>query len=76
MVESVYFIAMKIRELIVALEADGWWRAATKGSHRQFKHPTKPGRVTFPFHGGNEEIPGALLVSIEQQSGLTLRRRT
>ncbi|MDR3401986.1 MAG: type II toxin-antitoxin system HicA family toxin [Chthoniobacter sp.] len=67
---------MKTRDVIAALEAAGWRLVATKGSHRQYRHPTKPGRVTIPFHGGNEELVGALLASIEQQSGLNLRRRT
>lgn len=37
---------MKVREVIALLEEDGWYLAKTKGSHRQFKHPTKPGKVT------------------------------
>jgi predicted RNA binding protein YcfA (HicA-like mRNA interferase family) len=37
---------MKVKEIIKEIEADGWREAATSGSHRQFKHPTKPGRVT------------------------------
>jgi predicted RNA binding protein YcfA (HicA-like mRNA interferase family) len=39
---------MKVREVIKLLEEDGWYLKATKGSHRQYKHPTKPGRVTLP----------------------------
>jgi len=35
-----------VREIIKRLEQDGWKQVAQKGSHRQFKHPTKPGRVT------------------------------
>jgi predicted RNA binding protein YcfA (HicA-like mRNA interferase family) len=38
---------MKVREVIKLLEADGWYIVATKGSHRQYKHPTKQGRVTI-----------------------------
>ncbi len=37
---------MKVREAIKAIEADGWYLAAVKGDHRQYKHLTKPGRVT------------------------------
>ncbi|MEH2454098.1 MAG: type II toxin-antitoxin system HicA family toxin [Nostoc sp.] len=37
---------MKVREVIKQLEADGWYLDRTKGSHRQFKHPDKPGLVT------------------------------
>jgi predicted RNA binding protein YcfA (HicA-like mRNA interferase family) len=38
---------MKVREIIKIVEADGWRHVKTTGSHRQFKHPTKPGRVTI-----------------------------
>lgn len=38
----------KVKEAIKLLEADGWYLIATRGSHRQFKHPVKPGRVTVP----------------------------
>jgi predicted RNA binding protein YcfA (HicA-like mRNA interferase family) len=36
------------RQLITALEADGWYLVRSKGSHHHFKHPTKPGLVTIP----------------------------
>jgi predicted RNA binding protein YcfA (HicA-like mRNA interferase family) len=39
---------MKVRELVKMLEGDGWYLARTRGSHRQFKHPTKSGVVTLP----------------------------
>ncbi|MEH2152641.1 type II toxin-antitoxin system HicA family toxin [Nostoc sp.] len=39
---------MKVREVIKRLEADGWYLARTRGSHRQFKHSDKPGVVTVP----------------------------
>lgn len=39
---------MKIRDIVDLLHRDGWVLAATRGSHRQFKHPVKPGRVTVP----------------------------
>ena len=38
---------MKVREAIHRMEDDGWYLIATLGSHRQYKHPTKPGRVTI-----------------------------
>jgi predicted RNA binding protein YcfA (HicA-like mRNA interferase family) len=38
---------MKVRETIWLIEEDGWSLVATRGSHRQFKHPSKPGRVTI-----------------------------
>lgn len=39
---------MPSRAVIELLEADGWYEVAVKGSHHQFKHPTKPGRLTVP----------------------------
>lgn len=37
---------IKVSEIIKLIEADGWYLVATRGSHRQYKHPGKPGRVT------------------------------
>ncbi len=62
---------MNSREVIAALEADGWTEVARRGSHAQFKHPTKPGRVTVPHP--KRDLPVGTLRSIERQSGLTLR---
>jgi predicted RNA binding protein YcfA (HicA-like mRNA interferase family) len=38
---------MKVREMLQLLTKDGWYLVATRGSHRQYKHPSKPGRVTI-----------------------------
>lgn len=38
---------LKVREIIKVIEDDGWYLVATKGSHRQFKHKEKPGRITI-----------------------------
>jgi len=38
----------KVKEVIKMLEDDGWYLSATRGDHRQFKHPTKKGKVTIP----------------------------
>jgi len=51
------------------LEADGWFLVATRGSHRQYKHPTKSGRVTVAGHPAEDLAPGTLN-SILKQSGL------
>jgi predicted RNA binding protein YcfA (HicA-like mRNA interferase family) len=59
---------MRSREVIELLEADGWYEVAVKGSHRQFKHPAKPGRVTVP-HPKSEMAKGTLN-SILKQAGL------
>lgn len=42
-----------------------------RGSHRNFRHPTKPGKVTVPFHG-NRDLPIGTIRSIERQAGLDL----
>jgi predicted RNA binding protein YcfA (HicA-like mRNA interferase family) len=62
---------MNSRSMIASLEADGWFKVGQKGDHIQFKHPTKPGRVTVPHP--NRDIPIGTLKSIEKQSGLKLR---
>jgi len=51
---------MKVRDVIKLIEADGWYLVATKGSHRQYKHPTKPGRVTIAGHSNHDLAPGTL----------------
>jgi predicted RNA binding protein YcfA (HicA-like mRNA interferase family) len=43
---------MKVREAIRLIEDDGWFLARTRGSHRHFKHPAKPGIVTWPGFRG------------------------
>lgn len=60
---------MKVRELIRLLEADGWYLARTRGSHRQYKHPTKPGLVTVAGSGNDDLAPGTVN-SILKQAGL------
>ncbi len=60
---------MKVRDIIKLLEEDGWYRVNTKGSHRQYKHPTKLGRVTIAGHPNDDLAPGTLN-SILKQSGL------
>jgi predicted RNA binding protein YcfA (HicA-like mRNA interferase family) len=62
------------RDIISALRHDGWQLVATKGSHHQFKHPTKPGRVTVPHP--KRDIPRGTLRSIERQAGFRLRDST
>ena len=60
---------MKVRELIALVENHGWRQAATKGSHRQYKHPTKTGRVTIPGHFADEVSPPTLN-SVLKQAGI------
>ena len=51
---------MKVRDVIKMIEADGWYLVATKGSHRQYKHSTKLGRVTIAGHLSHDLAPGTL----------------
>jgi predicted RNA binding protein YcfA (HicA-like mRNA interferase family) len=60
---------MKVREILKAIQKDGWVHVRTRGSHHQFKHPTKPGVVTIPGRPGDELAPGTLS-SIVKQAGL------
>ncbi len=60
---------MKVREMLKILENDGWYLVTTKGSHRQFKHPTKKGRVTVAGHS-KEDIHPKTQKSILNQAGL------
>lgn len=59
----------KARVVIKELEANGWQLRNFRGSHRQFVHPTKPGRVTVAGHLG-DDISRAMLASIRRQAGL------
>ena len=60
---------MKAGDVIRMLTEDGWTLVATRGSHRQFKHPTKPGRVTVSGKASDDLAPGTLN-SILKQAGL------
>jgi predicted RNA binding protein YcfA (HicA-like mRNA interferase family) len=60
---------MKVNEVLRLLGDDGWFLVATRGSHRQFKHTTKAGRVTVPGKPGDDLAPGTLN-SIMKQAGL------
>jgi predicted RNA binding protein YcfA (HicA-like mRNA interferase family) len=60
---------MKVSEILRLLHEDGWYLVATRGSHRQYKHSSKPGRVTVPGKAGDDLAPGTLN-SILKESGL------
>jgi predicted RNA binding protein YcfA (HicA-like mRNA interferase family) len=62
---------MKSQDIIKALKSDGWKQVAQKGSHVQFKHPVKPGRVTVPHP--KKDIPPGTLRSIEKQAGMKFK---
>jgi predicted RNA binding protein YcfA (HicA-like mRNA interferase family) len=57
---------MKVREIIRLLEKDGWRLVATRGSHRQYKHPHKPGRVTVAGKPSDDIAPGTLNSILKQ----------
>ncbi len=60
---------MKVKEVIKLIEADGWSYVKTKGSHHQYQHPTKMGRVTVPGKPSDDLHPKTLN-SILTQAGL------
>jgi predicted RNA binding protein YcfA (HicA-like mRNA interferase family) len=60
---------VKVREVIGVLEADGWRLVRVRGSHRQFRHPVKPGTVTVAGKP-SIDVPVGTLGSIWKQAGL------
>ena len=59
---------MKLREVEKIILSDGWYQVKQKGSHHQYKHPTKLGKVTIPDHGGDLNMD--TVKSIMRQAGL------
>jgi predicted RNA binding protein YcfA (HicA-like mRNA interferase family) len=59
---------MKVREVIALIEADDWVLVRTRGDHRQYKHPTKPGLVTVHGHR-NDDLHPKTLQTILTQAG-------
>ena len=64
---------MKVSEVLDLLKQDGWFLVDTRGSHRQFKHSLKPGRVTVAGKTSDDLSPGTLN-SILKQSGLKTKK--
>jgi predicted RNA binding protein YcfA (HicA-like mRNA interferase family) len=60
---------MKVRDVLRLLKDDGWYLIVTEGSHRQFKHSVKRGRVTVPGKP-NDDLPHGTFNSILKQAGL------
>jgi predicted RNA binding protein YcfA (HicA-like mRNA interferase family) len=60
---------VKVRDAIRLIEQDGWYHVRTKGSHRQYQHPAKPGIVTVAGKLG-VDVPIGTLNSILKQAGL------
>lgn len=63
--------SLSSRDIIAALEDDGWRLVGVTGDHHHFKHPTKPGKVTVPHPA--RDIAIGTLKSIERQAGIRLR---
>jgi len=57
---------MKVRDIINLIEADGWYLVITEGSHRQYKHQSKQGRVTIAGHPNDDLSPGTLNSILKQ----------
>jgi predicted RNA binding protein YcfA (HicA-like mRNA interferase family) len=57
---------MKVRDVLQLIEQDGWFLVATRGSHRQYKHPTKLGRVTVAGKPSDDMAPGTLNSVLKQ----------
>jgi predicted RNA binding protein YcfA (HicA-like mRNA interferase family) len=62
-------MTIKVRQVIRRIEADGWRLVRQRGSHRQFKHATKPGRVTIAGNDGGD-VKAGTLASILRQARL------
>ena len=62
---------MKSAEIIKIIERDGWVKNHQKGSHCQFKHPTKKGRVTIPHP--KKDLPLKTVISIFKQAEIDRR---
>jgi predicted RNA binding protein YcfA (HicA-like mRNA interferase family) len=62
-------LSVKVRDVIRLIENDGWFLLATRGSHRQYRHALKPGRVTIAGKPSDDMAPGTLN-SVLKQAGL------
>jgi predicted RNA binding protein YcfA (HicA-like mRNA interferase family) len=60
---------VKVRDVIKLIEADGWYFLRQRGSHRQYRHATKPGKVTIAGKPSDEMAPGTL-GSVFRQAGI------
>jgi predicted RNA binding protein YcfA (HicA-like mRNA interferase family) len=59
----------KVRDAIRQIEQAGWYLVRTRGDHRQYKHPDKPGLVTVPG-ARNDDLPPGTWASIMKQAGV------
>lgn len=68
-VRVVAMATVKVDEALRRLERDGWFLVRTTGSHRHFRHATKPGTVTVPVHKLSATLPPGTWLSIQRQAG-------
>jgi predicted RNA binding protein YcfA (HicA-like mRNA interferase family) len=59
---------LKVRDVLKRLNSEGWYQVEMEGSHRQFEHPTKPGKVTVAGHP-SEDIAKGMFAKIRRQAG-------
>ena len=61
---------MTPKEMEEKIKADNWYLVKIDGSHHHYKHPTKPGKVTIPFHTKPKDLDKKTVNSILKQAGL------
>lgn len=64
---------MTAKQIESIVTKDGWYLSEIRGSHHQYKHPTKSGKVTIPFHKKPKDIGLKTLKSIEKQAQINIR---
>jgi len=62
-------MSRKVRDVLKRLRQDGWIEVRQSGSHKQFRHPTKPGLITVAFHSMNDDIPLGTYRNIAKVAG-------
>lgn len=66
---------VKVRDVIRMVEQEGWYRVVTEGSHRQYRHATKPGQVTIHGHP-RDDMPQGTLAAIWRQAALVRGKKS
>jgi predicted RNA binding protein YcfA (HicA-like mRNA interferase family) len=65
---------VKVRDVMKLVEADGWYYVETKGSHRQYEHPVKKGKVTIAGHPSDEMKPKTLHSVVVEQAQIDKKK--
>jgi predicted RNA binding protein YcfA (HicA-like mRNA interferase family) len=68
-----YNDCVKVRDVVKMIEGDGWYVVRQRGSHKQYKHPTKKGLVTIACHRMSDDLAPGTLSSILKQADLKTR---